>query len=201
MPDRRFACKLHGGCPCHVREDPNVVSRQSGFPGLQHIQDILLVQVPASLVEQVIDRFGVSKHPSKELNRGLFRWSRLYRLWAGIRPHDDGRIDAIIDETRRSLLELAAILEREKIRFTVLVLPLLKPEGEWSAGDRLSRKQILDILREAGIRHFDLFETAMQAIAEGVNVCEEAGDAWHPSRDVAERFAAFLAARKLLDDA
>ncbi|MCX7590235.1 MAG: hypothetical protein N2255_01265, partial [Kiritimatiellae bacterium] len=128
----------------------------------------------------------------------LFRYSRLYRCWVGTFRCGSGQIDEIVRETRQSLAELKQLTERQGVRLTVLVLPLFKPEEEWTPQDRFTRQLALNILSDLGIRHFDLYEETMTAIREGVSATEIPGDAWHPSREVAERLAQYLWKQNLL---
>jgi hypothetical protein len=51
---------------------------------------------------------------------------------------------------------------------------------------------ILAILTELRIRHLDLEEALVRALAAGVNVTEREDDPWHPSSQAADYFAALV---------
>lgn len=133
--------------------------------------------------------------PTKRLNLWLFRHSRLYRMLAGSTRGGDASLDAIVAETHASVVDLKAVADACDARLTVLVLPYLKPEGEWSAGDQYSRRLILEILTEVKIPFVDLWAPVQEALAEGIDVTEAPDDFWHPSQAVADRMAAYIKAR------
>ena len=64
--------------------------------------------------------------------------------------------------------------------------------------ERRSRDEALRILEEHGFAHFDLLGVPEEAIRDGIPVQEGAHDAWHPSDELAERFASFLETEGLL---
>ncbi len=137
--------------------------------------------------------------PARKIWPWLYRHSYLYRrvlgslLARGI-VHGAG----IVEEVRRDLVGLSAELERAGIRFTVLVLPLLKPLDQWQEDERAARVQILEILTEAGIRHIDLLPALQEAFTRGIEVQQIQGDPWHPNAAVAALFAAYAEANGLL---
>lgn len=83
-------------------------------------------------------------------------------------------------------------------RLSVIVLPLLKPLAEWSPEELSRRSSITTILRDLGVRTFDLVPALEDAIARGLPLTETTGDVWHPSDPAAQAFAALLRDRGLL---
>ena len=132
--------------------------------------------------------------PARHVNGWLFRRSYLYRWWLGKTRTGDRQIDEVMAETRAALAELRDLLARDGIRFSVLVLPFLKPYTEWQPGDQFAHRAILCMLAELGIRHVDLYPSLAQALADGIKTREVATDDWHPSDAVSERFAAAVCA-------
>ncbi len=138
--------------------------------------------------------------PLEQISPWLFRHSRLYRMWVGRHPRDSAS-DAIIDETENSLVELKRQLDREGIRLSVLLLPLLAPDNEWKDRHRRSREASLSLLEAHDFRYFDLLDVMNRALEDGIDVRQDPGDRWHPSDAVAERFADYLFQAGLLTDA
>ncbi|MGQ9663411.1 MAG: SGNH/GDSL hydrolase family protein [Kiritimatiellia bacterium] len=136
--------------------------------------------------------------PATQLNPWLFQHSRLYRWWVGAFRCGNRAIDQIVTETRRSLEEMQQLTQADGVRFSVLVLPFLKPAEEWTEGDKLTRRLALEMLQDFRIRYFDLYDQTMKAIREGVPVTETPGDSWHPSPELAERLAEYLWEQELL---
>jgi len=128
----------------------------------------------------------------------LFRYSRLYRLLLGNFRSRNEDIDAVMAETFNALADLQKILERDGIRFSVLLLPYLKPTSTWSAADSLTYRSALEMFRELDLRHFDLLPVVKGAMALGVSPSATPGDTWHPGPEMARYIAENLHARGLL---
>ena len=94
-------------------------------------------------------------------------------------------------------LPTTIILAADGIGFTVLVLPVFIPYGDWQPYEQDARLRIMQILVALDIRYFDLLEISARAIEAGVNVQEEGGH-WHPSREVSSLFAKYLFENGLL---
>ena len=137
--------------------------------------------------------------PATELSPWLFTHSMIYRLVIGWVRFSEQKLDAIVDETERSLADLKATLARERIPLTVVVLPIMAPYKQWSAADKLSREQILGILRRLKIRTIDLRPALDEAVAKGITLRESLLDSWHPSPELAEAFARRLSDMRLLN--
>src|SRR5262249_38665878 len=107
---------------------------------------------------------------------------------------------AIINDVRVSLEELKRMVDADGARLTVLVLPILRPLNDWNAEYHENRRRILDILGSLRIRYFDLLEPLNQALADRVSVVEENDNLfWHPSREVAKYFGAYLRRQGLFE--
>jgi hypothetical protein len=129
----------------------------------------------------------------------LFSHSHLYRFIVGSTMARRSGGVGIYDEVRSSLRELRDLLDRDGIRLTVLLLPVLQPLEKWSDRQLESRLQAISMLDELHIRYFDLLEPMNEAIKESVNIQEKLGDTVHPSREVSIFFARYLQKNRLLD--
>jgi len=134
------------------------------------------------------------------MNAWLFRNSEVYRRYFlaranAARPYtyEDGARDV-----RAALVRLRDHLSATGVRLSVLVLPLMRPEVEWSDADRRVHDGALALVAELGLRAFDLRPSLARAAGLGLPLGEVEGDIWHPSAELAEVFAEDLAAAKLL---
>lgn len=129
----------------------------------------------------------------------LFGKSYLYRCWVGhqLSKKAGGR-EEIIAATRENMSRFKEILDREGIQFTVVVQPIMMAPEKWWKVDQESHALILALLREKGIRHFDLAVPLRQAIGAGVNVTGTPPDKWHPDRTMAGYFARYLKQKGML---
>lgn len=132
-------------------------------------------------------------------NPWLMAHVHLYRLWVDAAYRAAGGRDAVVRGTITSLREFADVLERDRIEFTVLVLPIFKPLNRWSASERQKRTEALTMLREHRIRHFDLLPFMQKALRNGIDCQESPGDPWHPSDAVSRVFAESLKEKGLLE--
>jgi hypothetical protein len=140
--------------------------------------------------------------PAQRINPWLFEHSYLYRSWIGVTTARKTERAAIVSEVRVSLEEMKRMVDADGARLTVLVLPILRPLNDWNAEYRESRRHILDILGSLQLRYFDLLEPLNQALADGVATVEAGDDLfWHPSREVAKYFGAYLRRQGLLESA
>ena len=137
--------------------------------------------------------------PLTDVNRWLFKKSYLYRWLIGRTLNPQHGRQEITAETREHLGLLRDTLIQDNIRFSVLVLPLLKPYEQWSAQEREARKVALSTLQTLQIAYYDLLKPLQEAIAQGVAVQESPGDIWHPSDEVAQVFARYLASHQFLE--
>lgn len=137
-------------------------------------------------------------HQVADLSRVLFSHSYLYRLLAAVWMSGGSRSNAASAEVRESLHELVTLTHGEA-RLTVLVFPLLKPWKEWSSEEQKDHEEVLRILTEQHIRHFDLLPVLEQAFVSGIPVREEDRDTWHPNAEFAEEIAASLCRSGLLE--
>src|SRR5262245_14135753 len=135
----------------------------------------------------------------QRINPWLFERSYFYRFWIGLTTARKTERTAIINDVRSSLEELKLMVDADGARLTVVVLPILRPLGDWNAEYRENRSRILDILASLQLRYFDLLEPLNQALTDGVSTVEAGDDVfWHPSREVAKYFGAYLRRQGLL---
>jgi hypothetical protein len=138
--------------------------------------------------------------PLQRINPWLFQRSYFYRSWIGLTTVRKTERVEIINEVRASLEELKRMADADGARLTVLVLPILRPINHWNAEYRENRRRILDILESVRLRYFDLLEPLNQAFTDGISVVETGDDLfWHPSREVAKYFGAYLRRQGLLE--
>ncbi len=131
-------------------------------------------------------------HEVTSLNRFLFHFSYLYRLLAATRlAHASRSNGASAEEVRGSLHELAS-LTSGTARLTVLVFPLLKSWEDWSPRERQAHEEVLQILTDEHIRHFDLLPVLEASLDSGIRLREQPRDTWHPSPEFAAAAAEFL---------
>ena len=136
---------------------------------------------------------------------GPFRWlmehSALYRLYrkaraATIEPRSREEASRLAS---RSLREFRDLLAEKGVKFTVLVFPVLDRTEDGSEYERWAHGEALRILRDLGIRHFDLAHPLKAALDEGVDVRQSPEDYWHPNAEGGVRFARYVADRGLLE--
>lgn len=135
---------------------------------------------------------------SLQINSWLLRHSHLYRrlLHAWLERYD---FSALVDEVRMSLARLQRIAREDGTTLSVVLHPVLAPRDQWTARQEVSRSAALEIFEELGLRSYDLLDELEEALEAGIDVTQVPGDVAHPSHDVAERFAASLLGRGLLD--
>lgn len=140
----------------------------------------------------------VSYMPQAYVNQWLFRNSRLYLLAFKWRLDREEAREEIARGVRDSLSELKKMTDEDGTKLTVLVLPILSPYDQWNEKEKLNYGTALKILKILNIRYFDFLPISEKAINDGVDLQEEEGDTWHPSKAVSTRFAIFLQENNLL---
>jgi hypothetical protein len=139
------------------------------------------------------------RKPLRSISPWLFRRSYLYRLFLARTMSASEDAEGIRREVASSLGELKDLVAADGATLTVLVLPYLAPQDQWSDSRLGARQATLEILADLGIRHFDLLGVLRAALADGIRTQERPGDTLHPSPELSERFAAFLYDQGLLD--
>jgi hypothetical protein len=137
--------------------------------------------------------------PSQRINAFLFQYSRLYRLYLGLKGlnrKEENKI-AIANEIRSSLKELRDLLKEDNIELKILLFPVLKPVASWSEQEKYSRTESLKIFKELDLEYFDLLEALEKAIDAGVETQSPPGDPYHPSEQVSAYFAEALSKKGL----
>ncbi len=137
--------------------------------------------------------FGPSRPSGIPFWPWLFTRSWLYQRWV-LRRAFAGQPDrsAIVDEVRRSLVELEGLAEEDGFTLSVLILPVFKPVEEWSEEERWSRAKSLAIMQELKLHHFDLLPALEASLAAGETVSRAPGDDHHPSPELSRRMAEIL---------
>jgi hypothetical protein len=153
-----------------------------------------------------IDRSGwaISVHPSRppgHYQPWLMKHTWLYRAWLAWRWSDESE-PHVREYIRGALAELRDTCARERVRLSVLVLPIVYEEAVWPPLVFERRDAALAQLEELGVRAFDLSVPLREAVAAGVQPLQDPpGDPLHPSPQVAAHFRRYLRERGLFDDA
>lgn len=137
------------------------------------------------------------RRDGNHINPWLFSHSYLYRWLTGLSL---GNLDR--HRQRQAVKEALAGFQQttsqEKVSFSVILLPILKPYEQWTNKEKWSRENALQLLQEQQILTYDLLPDMEKAIQEGVTLPESPGDTWHPSPAAAEHFARYLVGKKLI---
>lgn len=79
----------------------------------------------------------------------------------------------------------------------MLLLPPLMPPEEWPDAFELRQRTAFEILSDLGIDHFDLIPALERALEDGVDVQESPNDWQHPSPEMGQIIARYLAEQGL----
>jgi hypothetical protein len=133
--------------------------------------------------------------PGMSLNPWLFERSYLYR-WAWPRTDDrQGRARQVLE----SLGQFKALLAQQKVRFSIVLVPMFKPVKDWDKSEAWSRQQSQEYFRQLNLTYFDMLPVMEQALQEGKAITETPGDFFHPNDFMAQRFAQDLHRQGLLE--
>ncbi len=136
--------------------------------------------------------------PTTSINPVLFRYSMIYRLILGRTIDLHKEIESVKADTEASLVRLHNELSAKNITFSVIVFSYLKPLSEWTAEDKLTYYEIMEILTRNEIRTFDITPVTQNSLMRGNRIQEEAGDDWHPNETISTAIAEHLKANRLL---
>jgi len=139
------------------------------------------------------------RRDGNHINPWLFSHSYLYRWLTGLSL---GNLDRHRQRqaVKEALAGFQAITKAEKVNFSVILLPILKPYAQWTNKEKWSRENALQLLKEQQITTYDLLPDMERAVKEGVILPEAPGDTWHPSPAAAEHFARYLVTQKIIKD-
>ncbi len=134
-------------------------------------------------------------------NSFLFRHSMVYRLIVGLVLRGAPDEAAFATPVRNALAELKRLAERDGARLTVLVFPIVRDFQRWGPRERRNHRVAIEVLKDLNIRYFDLLDPLKAILATDANIQdrlqERPGDPWHPSDELGEVFASYLAAHEL----
>lgn len=138
--------------------------------------------------------------PPRLMHPWLFRNLYLYRLYFGFTyPVNSLKSRQLrTDETEKYILALRNELASQGIEFTVVVHPMLASYETWKEEEKASRTNILRILDELKIKHFDLAEVLAPSFDAKEIIQQSPGDRFHPSATFARRAAEYLYQQHLL---
>ncbi len=124
----------------------------------------------------------------------LAGWSHLYRHYLGARIARMLESDPVTSgtETKAALATLKAELETNGVGFDIVLLPVLKPLEEWTVYERRSRSLSLEIFDQLEIPYHDLLPVLERSLRDRMALTESPEDLWHPSDQLARRFARHL---------
>jgi len=145
--------------------------------------------------------------PTNYFHRWLFRHSYLFRsivslLFSRLREsalEDPQAWQERVQSVQAELRELKQFLERDRVRFSVVILPIIDPPGQWSWNEIRSFEQILFILNDLHIRYFDLLPVITSLVSKGYSLQGDVSDRWHPTPEVSCSFAQYLYNKGLFD--
>ena len=139
------------------------------------------------------------RRDGNHINPWLFSHSYLYRWLTGLSL---GNLDRRRQRqaVQEALAGFQSTTKAEKVIFSVILLPILKPYAQWTNKEKWSRENALQLLKEQQITTYDLFPDMEKALAEGITLPESPGDTWHPSPAAAEHFARYLVTQKIIQD-
>ncbi|MFT4513142.1 MAG: hypothetical protein ACI91B_001844 [Planctomycetota bacterium] len=116
----------------------------------------------------------------------LFRHCYLYRLLFTWSLQDSGGDEAhATQKVEQALTQLRDELAAEGRSLWVLLLPLMKPETEWTNAEQRRHATAQAVLTRLRVRHVDLLPGLRRALADHVDPQQLPGDSWHPSEAVA----------------
>lgn len=137
------------------------------------------------------------RRDGNQINPWLFSHSYLYRWLTGLSlgTLDRHRQRAAVEAALRGF---KTTLNEQNVRFSVVLLPILKPYAQWTPREKWSRQNALELLKEQNITTYDLLPDMQKALSEGLAIQETPGDSWHPSVAAGQHFARYLAEQKLI---
>jgi hypothetical protein len=130
--------------------------------------------------------------PSSTINHFLLANSLLYRLGIGIQTFLTNHEDKILEEARIELKKFSQSVTKQKTDLLIVVLPLLYPEDVWSTPEKQRYAAILQMLKQADLKHIDLLPAFHQALNEQLPLHHQTANPFQPSKPLAQRFAASI---------
>jgi len=131
---------------------------------------------------------------SEQFNPWLYRRSTIYRAYLSLKASLTDR-DGLRADVKNTLAAFQRHAVADRFKLKVVVYPLMSPYEQWPESYKKQRQEILAILRELGVEHFDASDLLAQALQSRplawARMAE--GDYFHPSEAFAE-----LLARRLL---
>lgn len=91
------------------------------------------------------------------------------------------------------------ILDKDKIKLTVIISPFLKPYNSWGNNEMNLHKKILSILDGLQIRYFDLTHLIDNAIKDGIKLQDYHYDIIHPSSELGLYFSKYLYENRIFE--
>ena len=132
--------------------------------------------------------------PGMSINPWLFERSYLYR-WAWPRTDDrQSRARQVLE----SLTEFKSLLAQQKVRLSIILLPMFKPVSQWDGSEKWSREESQVYFHQLNLPYFDMLPVLEAIFQEGKEVTETPGDFFHPNDLTARRFAQELQRQGLL---
>jgi hypothetical protein len=126
--------------------------------------------------------------PPVVVNTWLYFNSRIYRLFTGI--SDSGEVrQGTRQEMAAALSSLREMLAADGTDLFLFLMPWTKPHESWNSWE-LGRYDIVrSIVQDVGVPWCDGLAELEAATAAGETISKRPGDSWHPSHELARRFA------------
>ena len=135
--------------------------------------------------------------PRAEIDPWLFEKSYVYRFVRSFSISDGDGQHRIMEEYRARLAEFRDTLAREHIRLSVILLPLLAPMELWSQDEIKRTNEMLAILNELRLDHYDLREAMSETAPLDAKLHDTTAQPWTPTPEIAQTFARYLTKRGL----
>jgi hypothetical protein len=135
-----------------------------------------------------------------EYSPWLYKNSITYRLMLSAKAKLYGR-SGLVDDMKGYLTNLKQLGISDRFDLQVIVYPIIKKYSDWPKRYKEQHQQILSILQELDIRHYDLKDLLEESInSHSISWAQMTnGDFFHPSMEFAKRIAVYVKKNGLLD--
>ncbi|HMU30621.1 MAG TPA: hypothetical protein PLY42_11815 [Nitrospira sp.] len=130
--------------------------------------------------------------PRKDLDTELYGSSYLYRYVKGLLISPEEKLHRLWQEYRDSVKSFSERLAHDHIRLSVVVLPVLASQQEWTQAERDRRQALFSVLTELQIEHYDLAQAFEPGRAENAVLPPMSKESWAPSSEMVSAFAQYM---------
>lgn len=127
---------------------------------------------------------------TEHFNFWLFKNSTLYRVWLSLKASATDRA-SLIDDVKRRMAKFQSLGEKDGFTFRVVVYPQLDKLATWPQKFLKERNDILEILTQLGIEHYDATPLLDRALQDHPRDWARLrpDDHFHPSREFSRLIA------------